>query len=99
MTSVASQNAFPLMLSSAAGTNKHQLEPDQESMGDAPVLSHCSLLRNLDQNRLVCWSTDVKQKPNVGSPFFVVFPSDRIPTATKDVNVHFFTRSRNSCKL
>jgi len=27
-------------------TGKIQLEPGQESMEDAPVLSHCSLLRN-----------------------------------------------------
>jgi len=34
------------MLISVEGTGKNQLQPGQESMGDAPVLSHCSLLRN-----------------------------------------------------
>jgi hypothetical protein len=34
------------MLISAEGTGKNHLEPGQECMGDAPVLSHCSLLRN-----------------------------------------------------
>jgi hypothetical protein len=33
------------------------------------------------------------EKPTVGSPFFMAFPSDRNPAATKDVNVHFFIHS------
>jgi len=41
----------------------------------------------------------VKEKPTVGSPFFGAFPSDRNHEATKDVSVHFFIHSRNSCKL
>jgi hypothetical protein len=45
----------------------------------------------------VCWSIVVKGKSNVGSPFSLAFPSDRIPKATDDVNVHFF--SNNFCKL
>jgi hypothetical protein len=32
----------------------------------------------------------MKQKPNVGSPFFRAFPSDHISKATKAVGVHFF---------
>jgi hypothetical protein len=32
----------------------------------------------------------MKEKPNVDSPFFGAFPSDRIPKAIKDVNVHLF---------
>jgi hypothetical protein len=35
----------------------------------------------------------VKEKPIVGSPLFGEFPSDRIPKATKDGNVHFFIHS------
>jgi hypothetical protein len=35
----------------------------------------------------------VKEKPTVGSPLFGEFPSDRIPKATKDGNVHFFIHS------
>jgi len=53
----------------------------------------------VDQNRPVCWSIVVKEKPAVGSPFWGAFPSDRIPKVTKDVNVRFFTHSSNSCKL
>jgi hypothetical protein len=34
------------MLISVKETGKNQLEPGQESMADAPVLSRCSLLRN-----------------------------------------------------
>ena len=43
-------------------------------MGDAPVLSHCSLLRILDQNRPVSWNIVVKEKSTVGCPFFEAFP-------------------------
>ena len=32
----------------------------------------------------------MKEKPTVGYPFFWALPSDRIPKATKFVNVHFF---------
>jgi len=35
----------------------------------------------------------VKEKPTFGSPIFGVFPSDRIPKATKEVNTHFFIHS------
>jgi hypothetical protein len=41
----------------------------------------------------------MKEKPTVGSPFFGSFPSDRIPKAMKDFNVHFSIYSNNSCKL
>ena len=41
----------------------------------------------------------MKEKLIVGSPFFRAFPSDRIRKAIKDVNVHFFIDSKNSCKL
>jgi hypothetical protein len=41
----------------------------------------------------VYWSIVVKEKPTLDSPFFGAYLSDRIPKATKDVNVHFFTNS------
>jgi hypothetical protein len=34
------------MLISVEVTRKNQVQPGQESMGEAPVLSRCSLLRN-----------------------------------------------------
>jgi len=52
-----------------------------------------------DQNRPVCWSIVVKDKPTLDSPFFGVFTSDHIPKATKDVNVHFYIHLSNSYKL
>ena len=66
------------------------LEPSQESLGVVPALSYCSVLRNFYQNRPVCWSAVVKEKPTVGSPFFGPFLSDSVPKATKDVNVYLF---------
>jgi hypothetical protein len=53
----------------------------------------------LEHNRPVCSSIGVKNKPTVGSSFFGAFPSDRVPKATKDVNVHLFIHSSNSCNL
>jgi hypothetical protein len=63
------------------------------------VLSLYSVLKPPRQNRQVCWSIAVKEKPTVGSQFFGVFPSDNIPNAAKDVKVRFFIHSSNSVKL
>ena len=41
----------------------------------------------------------MEEKPTVGSQFFGAFPSDRIPKATKDVNVNFFIHNGNFCEL
>jgi hypothetical protein len=41
----------------------------------------------------------MKEKPTVDTPFFKAFASDRISRAMKDVSVHFFFCSSNSCKL
>jgi len=84
---------------SAEGTVKNHLRLLQDSTGDASVLTQSFFWEIFDQNWPVCRSIVVKEKPNVGSPFFVVRLSDHIPKATKDVNVHFFTHSSNSCKL
>jgi hypothetical protein len=39
------KSAVPSVLIAAEKTSKHELGQIQESLGDAPVLSHCSLLR------------------------------------------------------
>lgn len=59
----------------------------------------CNVVTFVDQDRPVCWRIVVKQKPTVGSQFFVSFPSDRIFKKTKDVNGQRFPSYRNSCKL
>jgi hypothetical protein len=46
MMSVASQRALSSVVISVEGKGKNELKPGQKSIGDAPVLSHCSLLRN-----------------------------------------------------
>jgi len=99
MMLVTSQMSVPSMLISMEGTGKNQLQPIQESIVYALVLSYCSLIEILDQNWPMCWSIVVKEKPTVGSPFLRAFSSDRNHEATKDVSVHFFIYSRNSCKL
>jgi len=78
------------MLISVKGKGKNQLDPYQ-TVGDAPVLSHCSLLRNLDHNQPECWSVVMNETPTVGSPFFRVFPSDCISKAMNDVGVLYET--------
>jgi hypothetical protein len=42
----------------------------------------------------MCSSIVLKEKLTVGSPFFGAFPTDRIPKATKDVNVRKFLDSQ-----
>jgi hypothetical protein len=87
------------MLISVQGAGEDQLDPGQESMRDAPVLSHCSLLRNLGpkptgvldhcrEGKTACWFS-----------IFRTFPSDRFAKATKYVHVHCFIHCSNSCKL
>jgi len=99
MMSVASQKCHTLILISVKRTGKNQLEPGKESMEDGP-LSHCSLRRNPWLKSIVCWSIAVKmRKSTVGSPFFMVFPSDRNPKVMKDVKVHLSNHYSNSCKL
>jgi hypothetical protein len=44
--SVASKERRPFMLTSIDGKGGNQLDTDQVSMGDAPLLSHCSWLRS-----------------------------------------------------
>jgi len=44
--SVASQKRHPFSVISFEGTGKNQLDPSQESVGNAPVLSFCYFLRN-----------------------------------------------------
>jgi len=51
--------------------SRDQLKPGQKVMGDVPVLSHFFCYEILDQNRLVCWNTVVKEIQNVGSVFCV----------------------------
>ena len=56
-------------------------------------------VQNPSQNRPVCWSIVLKEKPAVDSPCFGAFPSNPIPNATKDANVHFFTHITNSSTI
>jgi hypothetical protein len=66
------------------------------------MLQYCHIVlysEILDQNRPVCWSIVMKEKPTVRSPFFGAFPSDRIPKVMKDVIVYFFIHNSNSCTL
>jgi hypothetical protein len=87
------------MLISVEATGENWLQPGQDSMGDAPVLSHCSVLRHpwpKPTGVLEHWR---EGETNCWFSILVAFPSDRIPKATNDVNEHYFIHSSNSYKL
>jgi hypothetical protein len=97
--SAASQNPSFSLLISVKGTGKNQLPPGQETMRDVPVLSRGCLVRHPRPK-----PSGVLEHCREGSPIYKAFPSELIPKATKDLNVHFltvlqFTSCNNSCKL
>ena len=77
------------MLISFEGTGKNQLQPCQESMGDASVLSH-SLIRDPQPKLTGVLEHCHEGESAVASPFFKAFSSVHIPKAMKYVSVHFF---------
>lgn len=79
------------------GTGKIQFESGLESRGNASVLSHCSLLKILEEIRPVYWNIVVMEEPIAGSPFCRAFPYVRILKATRDVDVRFFIHCFTSC--
>jgi hypothetical protein len=63
-------------------------------LGDTPVLSHCSLLRNTSKKTPTGVLEHCREgETNCWFSIIGAFLSDRIPEATKDVNVHFFINS------
>jgi len=76
-------SAVPSLLLSVKRTGKYQLEPGQESIGDASVLSHGSLLRSP-------WTKPFAELEHCHEG--ETFRSDLIQKATKYVNIHFFIR-------
>jgi len=80
-----------------AGEN--QLKPGQKIIVDAPVLSHCSLLRNLWQKPTGVLEHYREGETSCLFSIFRDFASYRIPTSTKDVNVQLFIHSSNSWKF
>jgi len=85
------------MLILVEGTGKNLLEPGQDSMGDPPVLSHCSLLRNPGPKPTAVLEHCREGETNCRFSIFRAFPSDLFFRVTKDVRVHFFIQSSN-CK-
>ena len=98
MVSLASQKRRPFNADfKLAG--KTQLKPIQEYMGDTPILSNCCLVRNPWPKPTVCWRIVMNEKSTDGSPFFVMFPSDRIPKATNPLMRQKFPSCSSSFKL
>jgi hypothetical protein len=71
----------------------------RRKLGDAPLLSHYFLLRHSWPKSTGVLEHCCEGETIVSSPFFGAFTSFRTTKATNDINVHFFTRSSNSCKL
>jgi len=90
---VPSQKRRPINADFIRGNRYTPAVASQEIMGDGAVLSHCPLLINPWQNRPVCWSIVVKEKPTIGSPYFGAFPSDSIPKVTKVVKDKLWDRN------
>jgi len=97
--SVASQKWPPFNADISRGKGKNHLDQARGGLGKLQFYHIVLCQEILDLNRPVCWSIFVKEKSNAGSPYFREIPTDRIPKATKDVNVHFFIHSSISCKL
>jgi len=87
------------MLVSIEETGKNQLQPSEESRGDAAVLSYYSLLRNFLPKPTSALEQCREGEPILGCPFFVAFPSTYIPKSAKDFSVHFCIHSGNLCKF
>jgi hypothetical protein len=97
VSSITKRRASTADLSPATG--KSQLQLGQESMGNAPELSHCSLLTNPWPKQTGVLEHCHEAETNDSSPFFGMYRSDRIPKAIKDSNVHFFIHNNCSSKL
>jgi hypothetical protein len=67
------------VLISVQGTGKNELELDQENTWNAVEFVTLFFAQKVSQNRPVCWSIFVKEKPTFRSLFFGAFLSDRTP--------------------
>jgi len=87
------------MLISVEATGKSQLDSDQY-YGALLLCRHFVLYEQiLNQNRPVCWSILVMDKPYSCSLLFGAIPSDRIHNSTKEINVPKFPSFSKFCKL
>ena len=80
------------MLISVKGKGKNRLQLREKSLGDAAVLSHFSLLRNIRKKNLpMCWSIIMTEEDNC---WFSILgggvPSDSIPKTTMNI-IHINT--------
>jgi hypothetical protein len=89
------------MLISFKVTGKNQLRPGEESVGDAPVLSHCFLLRNIWKKNYQCaGALSWRERTTVDLSFWGgTFLSDSIPKTTMNMNANFFIHISTSGKL
>jgi hypothetical protein len=78
MMSVSSQKSLPCNTEFIRGIGKNRLEPGEEFMDDAAVLSLCSLLRNSLPKRAGVLEHSRDEQTKFFSPFFWALPSDCI---------------------
>jgi len=87
------------MLISVEATGKCQLDSDQYYGALLQCRYFVLYEQILNQNRTVCWSILVMDKPYSCSLLFGVIPSDRIHNSTKEINVPNFPSFSKFCKL
>jgi len=98
MMSIASQKSLPCNADLIRRTGNNRLEPGEEILGDATLMSHCSLLRNPLPKTFGVLELSLDEKTNCFSLTFGAIPSDPIRKAAKELNVRKFQGCRNSCK-
>jgi hypothetical protein len=99
MMSVASWQHCHFSGDFSHGNSKKSTEARSGEYGGVPLLSHCSLLRNPWPKLTSVLEHCHEGETNCWFPLFWTFLSDCILKTMKDVSIHFFIHSINSCKL
>ena len=76
------------------GTGKNQLKQVRRVWGCSIVVTVFFTKKFLTKTDRCAGALSWWRKETVGFPFFWTFPSDRIPKAKKDINVHFSVHSK-----
>ena len=99
-TSVAPQKPCPFNDNFIRGNMYNSAEARSgECGGCSSFVSLCFAKKSSNNNNRRAGGLSLKRNQLLVFHFFGVFPSDRTPKATKDVNVHVFIQSSSSYNL